>query len=50
MDKRILDIVNDFSQWKGNAFTLANLITEAQKELDREKLVAAGMPEAAEIV
>jgi len=50
MDKTILDIVNDFPQWKGNPFTLANLIAEAQKELDRGKLVSAGMPEAAEAI
>jgi hypothetical protein len=48
MDKRILDLVNDFSQWKGNSYTLANLIVELQKELDREKLIAAGFTEAAE--
>jgi hypothetical protein len=50
MDKRILDLVNDFSQWKGNSFTLANLIMELQKEIDREKLIASGFPEAAEIL
>ena len=50
MDKTILDIVNDFSQWKGNSFTLANLIVEAQKELDRRKLVDAGMAEAAAVL
>jgi hypothetical protein len=50
MDKRVLDLVNDFSQWKGNPFTLANLIVELQKDLDREKLLAAGLPEAAEVI
>lgn len=50
MDKRILDLINDFSQWKGNSYTLANLIVELQKELDREKLIAAGLPEAAEVI
>lgn len=48
MGKEILDIVNDFSQWKGNSFTLAALIVEKQKELDRQALAAAGFTEAAE--
>lgn len=48
MGKEILDIVNDFSQWKGNSFTLAALIVEKQKELDRQALVNAGFAEAAE--
>jgi hypothetical protein len=50
VDKRILDLVNDFSQWKGNSFTLANLIMEMQKEIDREKLIAAGFTDAAEVI
>lgn len=50
MDKTILEIVNDFAQWKGDPFRLANLIVEAQKELDRAKLIAAGVPEAAEFI
>lgn len=50
MDKQILELVNDFAQWRGNSFTLANLVVEAQKELDRKKLIDAGLPEAAEIL
>jgi len=50
MDKRILDLVNDFSQWKGNSYTLANLVIELQKDIDREKLIAAGLTEAAEVI
>lgn len=50
MDKAILDLVNDFAQWRGNPFTLAQLVAEKQKELTREKLVAEEMPEAAERV
>jgi len=42
MDKRILDLVNDFAQWRGNSFTLAALVAEMQKQIDREKLEAAG--------
>jgi DNA-binding SARP family transcriptional activator len=50
MDKTILDLINDFSQWKGNSFTLAALIVERQKEVDRQKLIDAGFPEAAEVL
>ena len=50
MDKRILDLIADFSQWKGDTYRLATLIVELQKEIDREKLIAAGMPEAAEVL
>jgi len=37
MGKALLDVVNDFASWRGNPFTLAQLIAE-------------GMPEAAEKV
>ena len=50
MDKQILDLVADFSQWKGDTYRLAALISEKQKQIDAEKLDAAEMPDAAEIV
>lgn len=50
MDKLILEIVNDFSQWNGNTFTLAVLVAEAQKEIDRQKLIDATFLEASEII
>lgn len=50
MGKEILDIINDFSQWKGNTFALAGLLIEKQKELDRQKLLEAGYPEASEVI
>jgi hypothetical protein len=50
MDKRILELVADFRQWKGDTYRLAGLIVEMQKEIDREKLVEADMPEAAEVI
>lgn len=50
MDRRILDLITDFAQWKGDTYRLAALVTAKQKEIDAEKLDAAGMPEAAEIV
>ena len=50
MDKRILDIIADFPQWKGDTYRLAVLLVEEQKQIDREKLIAAELPEAAEIL
>lgn len=50
MDKRILEIVNNFELWRGNSFTLAQEVAEMQKQIIREKLVAEGFPEAAEAV
>jgi hypothetical protein len=48
MDRRILDLVNDFAQWKGDSFRLASLVSELQKEIDREKVSA--FPEAVELI
>lgn len=50
MDKSILDIIPNFSEWKGDTYRLAALIVERQKELDREKVTNAGYPEAAEAI
>jgi len=50
MDKRILDIVNNLGIWHGNAYTLAALVADAQREIDREKLLAAELPAAAELI
>jgi hypothetical protein len=50
MDKHIIDVVNDFPQWKGDTYRLAALIAEEQKRIDAEKLEAAEMHDAAEIV
>ena len=48
MDKRILELVNNFSEWKGNS--LANAIVELQKDIDRQKLIEGGFTEAAELI
>jgi hypothetical protein len=50
MDKSILDIVNDISAWRGNAYTLAQLVAAKQKELDAAAVETAGHPEAAEVL
>lgn len=50
MDKRILDLVADFEQWKGDSFRLAILVAELQKQLTKEKLVESGHLEASEAV
>jgi hypothetical protein len=50
VDKRILDLISDFAQWKGDSYRLVNLAIEKQKEIDREKLILAGHTEAAEVI
>jgi len=54
MDKEFLALVADFPQWKGDAYKLAALVAalaaERQREADREALVSAGFPEAAEAI
>ena len=50
MDKTFLDLIGDFSQWKGDVYRLVVLGVEKQKEQDRAKLVDAGFPEAAEVL
>lgn len=50
MDPRILTLIGNFQLWKGDTYRLAMLIVEAQKEVDREALTAAGFAEAAEVI
>jgi hypothetical protein len=50
MGKEILDLIADFSKWKGNSYTLAALIVEMQIAIDRQKLIDAGFPESAEVI
>jgi len=50
MDKRILALIADSKQWNGDIYLLATLVSELQNLLDREKLIAAEMPDAAEII
>lgn len=50
MDKAILEVINNFPEWKGNPFTLVALILERQREINREKLIQAGFVEAAELI
>lgn len=50
MDKVLLEIVNNFPEWKGNPFTLAALIVDKQKDIDRQKLIDAGFTDAAEVI
>lgn len=48
MDKRILTLITDFALWKGDTYRLASMVSELQKEIDREKL--SDYPEAAELI
>jgi hypothetical protein len=50
MDPRILAVIEDYPQWRGDVYRLAMLIVEAQKTVCREQLVAAGLPESAEVI
>ena len=50
MDKRILDIVTDFASWKGDSYKLAVLVAAEQQQIDRDKLAAADLPEAAGVL
>lgn len=50
MDKRIIDLVGDFTKWRGDTYRLAVMIVELQKEIDRETLVNTGFTEAAEVI
>jgi len=48
MDKPILELVADFSQWKGGSYKLAALVADLVKEQDKVKLVELGFYEASE--
>ena len=48
MERAILDLVGDFSTWRGDTYRLAALVAVAQKEADRQTLIAAGFADAAE--
>jgi hypothetical protein len=37
MEKEILDIVKDISQWQGDVYKLAALVSDKQRELDEAK-------------
>jgi len=37
MDKRIIELVNDFAQWRGNPFTLAALVADIQRQICEEE-------------
>lgn len=50
MDKRILELVADFEQWKGDSYRLAILVGELQKQITKEKLIELGYVEAAEVI
>ncbi len=43
-------LIADFPAWRGDTYRLAMLIVEAQKNVDREALISAGMPDAAEVI
>lgn len=46
--KQIKAAVDDFGQWKGNAYTLASIVAQAQRESDAVLAEAAGQQELAD--
>lgn len=50
MEKRILDLINNFREWGGDTYKLASMVCELQKQITREKLIQAGHEEASEVV
>ena len=49
MDARKLkELVDDYSQWRGNSYTLAALIAAAQRDEDADKAEAVGQVELAD--
>ncbi len=50
MEKCILEVIADFPAWKGDTYRLASLLLERQREAIRQKLIAAGFTEAAELI
>ena len=49
MQKDILALVNDFSLWRGNSFTLATLVAEMVKD-KAATVIEQDFPEASQIV
>lgn len=50
MDKCILELIANFSLWKGDTYRLAALILDCQRNMIRQQLVDAGYSEAAELL
>ncbi len=48
--RKVKELVEDFSRWRGNSYTLATLVLEAAREEWAAKLEAAEMPEAAALI
>lgn len=46
--RRLLDIIQDVKQWRGDVYKLAVLVASEQREADALKAEAAGFPELAE--
>lgn len=46
--KELIELVNDFSQWKGDTFRLASLVMHRQREDDA--VLAESVPEIADAI
>ena len=49
-NKEIIDLVSEFSAWQGNAYTLAILISQQQREDDAAIAEASGQQEVADSI
>lgn len=47
-NKELIELVNDFAQWKGDSFRLASLVMHRQREDDA--MLAESVPEIAEAI
>ena len=48
--KRIIEIINDMSMWRGDVYKLAYAIAEEQKEASAILADGNGQPELAELI
>lgn len=46
--KRLLEMVQDFNQWRGDVYRLAVYVAAEQRETDATRVENAGHPELAE--
>lgn len=49
-NKELLEVVNNFSAWGGNTYTLANLILQKQREDDALLAESLGHQETADAI
>lgn len=48
--RRLLEIVQDFKEWRGDVYKLAVLVASEQRETDAQKAEEAGQQELADLI